>query len=171
MEKFCKKYSFYFKFAIVLLTILTLRITGIFKVNIVVGSSMQPNYYQGDLVVSSCLFPYDYGDVVVASANYGEDNKIIIKRIIAKPGDIIKQKDQAIYLNNEILIENYETMPDDAYVYDWEFMCDDGEYFLVGDNRPISWDSRSIGPIREISGKQILYIPTGKLFNAIFRVD
>lgn len=134
------------------------------------GSSMEPNYYQGDIAISTNLLEYDYGDVVTAEGDYGSGYKPIIKRVIGLPGDTIERKEGIIYLNNAILDEDYETVYDNIQVCDWSYMCNDNEYFLMGDNRPYSDDSRHIGPISKINGKIIVHIPTGKLLHNILKM-
>lgn len=164
MGEFYKKHKWDINFLIVLALMLTLKWTGIFRIAYVLGESMEPNYYQGDIVISSTLLDYDYGDVVNAYADYGDGKKSVIKRVIAIPGDTIEQKENKIYLNGEVLQEDYETIYDDNRNR-WKWICDEDEYFLMGDNRPNSGDSRHIGPIKEMMGEIFVHIPTGKIFH------
>lgn len=84
------------------------------------------------------------GDIVVANSTYL--NEQIIKRVIACPGDSIEIKNNVVFVNDVALNENYikEDMqtPDIA-----KFTLASNEYFVMGDNRNNSYDSRHIGCI------------------------
>lgn len=143
--------------------ILIAVIIGVFLVvfvvqrNEVIGSSMEPNLYENDqLLVQKITKLYDsgikYGDIITINAaglpgHYGDNN--IIKRVIGLPGDLVEIKDGQIYRNNEKLKEEYLTgvktdtrNPDYSVVY-----LDENQFYLLGDNRNVSLDSRTFGPV------------------------
>lgn len=122
---------------------------------VVSGESMEPNYYNGDrffMVREWIDDDYDYGDVVCVKI----DDKVLIKRIIGKPGDLIELIDGDVYRNGEKIDES-------AYVDDSvetertgissKFIVGMDQYFVLGDNRSVSFDSRMIGPVNTVMGK------------------
>lgn len=124
------------------------------------GLSMEPNLHTSDYVltdkVSYRLGTPQRGDVVVfhappaahCPAGTGCD---YIKRVIGLPGEIVEVKDNGIYVNGSKLSEPYipettKTMAN-AFTADRAVTLGPDEYFVVGDNRENSSDSRSWGPI------------------------
>lgn len=108
------------------------------------GPSMDPTYTNGQPVLvrkfglPECL---DYGDVIVIHKdNLGRD---IIKRIVALPGDTVRISDGILYVNN-IPEENAAQLPlmKDAGKAATPILLGAGEYFVLGDNRNQSIDSR-----------------------------
>ena len=93
-------------------------------------------------------------DIVVIKRN----KEYLIKRVIGLPGDMIEYKDNKLYVNNEIVKEDFLHKQTDDYKL--EKVIPDNYYFVVGDNRPNSLDSRVIGLIKrdEILGKTNLVI-------------
>ena len=122
------------------------------------GPSMQPTYYDNDLVIFSRIVHPDYGDVVIV---YSDTlNEYVIKRVIGLPGDSIEIMDGFTYRNDLIIYEDY-------IIQDYEdnmikTVVPDGRVFLMGDNRPVSLDSRSdmiaTFPIENIAGI-VLFAP------------
>lgn len=122
---------------------------------IVDGSSMQPTLTDGQMVVVNKLAyrlgAVAHGDVVVfetgkAALNQTEE-RVLIKRIIALPGDTIAIIDGKVLLNDEELIEEYT---DCLAAEDLApLVIGAGQAFVLGDNRQPrgSWDSRDYGPI------------------------
>lgn len=117
------------------------------------GSSMSPTLDDGQIVVTVKSQQYHRGDLV--AFYYG--NKLLIKRVIAEPGDqLIIDKDGCVFIDGKYLEEPYVKEPalgDCDQVF--PLQMNEEHWFLMGDNRSISLDSRSssIGPV---SGEQIV---------------
>ena len=129
------------------------------KVN---GSSMEPNLKDGDIMILNEIGYYLNGvkrfDIVVVNT----DGKKIIKRVIGLPGEQIEYRDNKLYVNGEEVEENFkhgETKDFSLSDINLETIPSD-YYFVVGDNRGNSKDSRIIGAIHKskIVGKTNLII-------------
>ncbi len=96
-----------------------------------------------------------------------EVNTRLVKRVIGLPGDEINIRDGKVFLNGKELAEDYAqqpTYPKDSIQY--PFTVPDGQYFVIGDNRGMSYDSRDLGCIKreQIEGRVwIRFWPLGKL--------
>lgn len=114
----------------------------------VVGDSMIPTYEDGDtLWVCKVLTP-SRGDRVVVEAD--SLNKDIIKRVIALPGETIQIIEGRVYINDEYYPEEYINNHELNYssgLASEPITLGENEYFVMGDNRVISRDSREIGPV------------------------
>ncbi len=118
---------------------------------IVNGASMEPNFYDGDyLLVDEISYRFENpqrGDVIVLRAP--QDKSIYyIKRIIGLPGEDILVDGNVVKINGKVLEENY--LPS-GIMNDWtghvEYKLNDQQYFVMGDNRLNSYDSRYWGPL------------------------
>jgi signal peptidase I len=126
----------------------------------VVGPSMDKTLGDGDITVVSkihyLIFKIKRGDII--SFKY-DDTKYLIKRIIGLPGDKIEYKEGQLYVNDELSEESYiYDNPDKTNVLTKDFgIVPDDYYFVLGDNRDDSLDSRFIGnvPKEDIIGKII----------------
>lgn len=118
---------------------------------IVNGQSMQPFLYSGDVVLVNQLAygikKPDRMDVVVFLR---EDQKANVKRVIAIPGDTVQIRDGVVYVNQEAL-EGELGIASLAGLAEHPIELEEGEYFLLGDNRESSEDSRfaNIGNVKE----------------------
>jgi signal peptidase I len=129
--------------------------------NDVYGYSMQPTLNDGDAVfvemISKYTNSYKRGEIVTVNATgmegYSKQEKLI-KRIIGRPGDTISIKDGLVYLNGALLDEPYLAEGTKTFVsadgtakgYDNVVLGPD-QYYIMGDNRGASLDSRVIGPV------------------------
>lgn len=136
------------------------------------GSSMYPTLEEGDhLIVDKITYQFSNPqrfDIVVFPFQYQEDT-YYIKRIIGLPGETVQIAGGAIYINGEVLKENYgqEAIEKGGLASDPITLGED-EYFVLGDNRNNSSDSRepSVGNIEKgsILGKAWIRIwPLSKL--------
>lgn len=104
----------------------------------------------------------DHGDIIVFSNNMTRGNDYI-KRVIGVPGDTVKLQGKQVYVNGELLTEDYayfdpaSPVPEGYYL---EVTLDDDEYFVMGDNRCHSTDSRSIGVVHrdDIKCKMLFFL-------------
>lgn len=135
----------------------------------VLGSSMEPNFYTGERVLverlSKVFGTYKRGDVVVLHPP-GDDNRDYIKRIVGIPGDVVKIWDCKVYIKTSegsfIYEENYLsegecTNGGEKIKEGRSFIIEKDYYFVLGDNRDKSMDSRSFGLVekKRIIGKAI----------------
>ena len=116
------------------------------------GDSMYNTLNDNDIVLLSKLSSIDRFDIIVLKEN--DNNATIIKRVIGMPGDKVKIRNSKIYINNKIIEDEYAY--GETSDYD-EITLGDDEYFVLGDNRLISKDSRYFGAIKksDIKGKTV----------------
>lgn len=112
----------------------------------VVGESMYPTYENGDKVYVNMLDAPERGDIMVVD----EGDKYVIKRCVGMPGDKIQIIDGIVYIDDKAYDEPY--LKDIGADYDpgiaeEAIILSENEYFMLGDNRLISRDSRQVGII------------------------
>lgn len=144
MKKFVKEYLPY---VLILLAIILLRIYVVTPVT-VDGNSMNDTLYPNDLMLLFKVGNIERYDIIVAN----HDNKKLIKRVIGMPNDKIKCVSGILYINNEEDTSGYGYGENIDFP---EYTLKDDEYFLIGDNRSDSFDSRYFGPVKkeDIVGK------------------
>ena len=159
--KFIKESIPYLAIILVVILIRTFLITPI----IVQGTSMVPTFSGGEvMMLKKYDTSYERFDIVVINKNVEGDN--LIKRVIGLPGETIRYKNNTLYINNEVV--------EDTYAYGntgnfQEVVLGDDEYFVMGDNREVSLDSRILGVIKknEIDGTAgLILFPFNKFGNA-----
>ena len=139
------------------------------------GASMYPTLHNGDRMVLSKVGNIHRFDVVILKAP--DENVEYIKRVIGMPGDTIEMKSGVLYINGKKVEQpfiNTEALAKQTVFMDdftlesltGESKVPEGKYFVLGDNRGVSKDSRMIGFIDRsaIEGKAVFTIwPFGRI--------
>ena len=114
------------------------------------GDSMKNTLKNGDILLLYKLSSIDRFDIIILDEE--KDNEKIIKRVIGLPGETVAIKKGKIYINDKVIDDEYAYGETSDYN---KVTLRDDEYFILGDNRLISKDSRYFGPIKdnEIKGK------------------
>ncbi len=138
------------------------------------GASMEPSFFNGEYILTNKVL-YKLreprrGDVIIFKSPSNPEIDYI-KRIIGLPGDTVSLKDNTIHVNGVAVDEPYlrpaTAIFGGSYLAEnEEVIVPEGEYFVLGDNRPHSADSREFGPVplEDFIGKAFLrYWPSSKL--------
>lgn len=155
----------------------------LFQPNQVKGSSMYPTFKDGEYIltdkISYRLGLPKRGDVVVFKSPKNSDVDFI-KRIVGLPGETVRISGGKVFINNGRLDESFYLDPSiytgpESYLSENQTVTvPDGYYFVLGDNRPHSSDSRDFGPVTtdEFVGKVFFrYFPVdrfGKIDNPTY---
>lgn len=150
---------------LLLFIILLFVFHNIIGFSFVKGGSMEPTLLEGDIVLYTRINPqYHRGDVVSVRIPSGE---YYVKRIIAMEGDVVDLRNGNVYLNGEPLSEPYlhgALTSEKEGMVKYPYTLEEGQIFVVGDNRAESMDSRSFGAIglRQVRGR--IWFRAGKFF-------
>ena len=146
----------------------------------VTGDSMVSTLHSGDVIFTQKLATYfhafDRGDIVILDGEGMEGyyhSEYLIKRIVGLPGETVKIEDGKVYIKPKdsndffVLEEPYLDEGITTYVMDSgiekgydNITLGEDEYFCLGDNRPVSNDSRLLGPFKysRLKGKALIRI-------------
>ncbi len=152
----------YLPYLIIVILVIILRtfIATPIRVN---GPSMESTLKSGETMVLNKLGMKLKGikrwDIVVAKI----DDTYLIKRVVALPNESVMYEDEKLYINGKVIEDNYSKTLTENFD---EVVLNKDEYFLMGDNRYISQDSRTVGAIKKskIIGKtNIILFPFKRL--------
>lgn len=162
MGKFARSFFDSIQVIVIALAVVVLVYLFVASFNIVDGCSMYPNFEPQDLIISEKITTtwgqLQRGDVIVFQSTTGKD---FIKRVIGLSGDKVKVFDGKMYINGIAINEDY--LSDDNKVISPGTFLQEGDeitvpadqFFVMGDNRKNSLDSRNIGTVEKskIKGK------------------
>ena len=142
--------------------------------SLVDGHSMEPTFYGNDRLVVSrvhyLLGKPERGDIVVFNSlvpHEVERGVMLIKRLVGLPGETVELRDQRVYIDGELLDEPYiKEACRIARCIDESWTLGEDQYFVMGDNRNNSRDSRRFDavPLQKIVGQVIFrYFPPNSI--------
>lgn len=151
---------------VVILAIMVMIYLFVMSPQEISGASMEPNFHNGEYILTNKIeYKFHYpkrGDVVIFKSPSNKERDYI-KRIIGLPGDVVALRNNTIYVNGIILEEPY--LAPNIVIFGGSYLRENQEitvppdkYFVLGDNRPHSSDSREFGPVtkEDFIGKAIL---------------
>ena len=161
--------TIFYCFAAVLLAFVLVFLVGM-KIS-VIGVSMEPALYNGQEIFINRfiykLFQPGRGDIVAFLPNGNQNSHYYLKRVVGLPGERIQIIGGYVYIDGELLDEGdtYDKISDPG-IAENEVILGSDEYFVLGDNRNSSEDSRSgnIGPVKKetIAGKAWFHLSSEK---------
>jgi signal peptidase I len=132
-----------------------------FSSAVVDGDSMAPTLSSGDyLLITHGAAGLKRGDIIVAKVVEREGTVELVKRVIALPGDTVEIKHDVAYVNGAREPDRGQFVLPRYSVSLGPYKVPSGTVYVLGDNRPISEDSRYIGPVPEsgIKGRAIFVV-------------
>lgn len=139
------------------------------------GSSMIPTFQQNDQIIVNTIFDVERFDLVVF---YDSSNRTLVKRVVGLPGEKIRYENDQLYINDEEIEEKFldnDLVNNAGGIWTSDFTLEEltgtqviseGEYFVLGDNRRSSNDSRYFGsiPVDSIIGEtSFIYYPFDRM--------
>ena len=161
--------TIFYCFAAVLLAFVLVFLVGM-KIS-VIGVSMEPALYNGQEIFINRfiykLFQPGRGDIIAFLPNGNQNSHYYLKRVVGLPGERIQIIGGYVYIDGELLDEGdtYDKISDPG-IAENEVILGSDEYFVLGDNRNSSEDSRSgnIGPVKKetLAGKAWFHLSSEK---------
>lgn len=113
------------------------------------GANLDDDENNGETLFLNKMAKIKRGDLVVFVPDKGTfAGRTLVKRVIAIGGDHVQIKDNAVYLNGQLLVEDYTNDQEPAiYDQDLDFYVEEGNVFCMGDNRNHSSDCRVFGQV------------------------
>lgn len=154
MKKTLKTILPYFIILVVVVVIRTFIATPV----LVDGPSMEGTLYDNDVMILNKLADIDRNDIVVVNI----DNDLLIKRIVGMPGELVEIYGDKLYINGVVNEDVYWDQTEDSAA----LQLADDEYYVLGDNRFISKDSRIFGAVKEdqiLGESKIIVFPFSRI--------
>ena len=154
MKKTLKTILPYFIILVVVVVIRTFIATPV----LVDGPSMEGTLYDNDVMILNKLADIDRNDIVVVDI----DNDLLIKRIVGMPGELVEIYGDKLYINGVVNEDVYWDQTEDSVA----LQLADNEYYVLGDNRFISKDSRIFGAVKEdqiLGESKIIVFPFSRI--------
>ena len=113
------------------------------------GANLDDDENNGETLFLNKMAKIKRGDIVVFVPDKGTfAGRTLVKRVIAIGGDHVQIQDNAVYLNGQLLVEDYTNAQEPAiYDQDLDFYVEEGNVFCMGDNRNHSSDCRVFGQV------------------------
>ena len=140
---------------IVAVVIVVLLLTFVFRLINIKGTSMESTLLNGDkVIITNFMYEPKVGDIVVIPEDNEYHDEPIIKRIIALEGQevYIDNETGSVYVDGVLLEESYissDTILNSATTVENPMKVGEGEVYVLGDNRTVSYDSRAFGCVKE----------------------
>lgn len=132
-------------FSLVVALIIFLRVFVCF-IAVVKGDSMLPEFKDGQLLlINKCYSSLERGDVII----FKHDGSFLIKRVIGLPGETVQIIDNDIYVNDEKINDFVSVNMNDIGLASDPVCLENDQFFVLGDNRNNSMDSRIFGAITQ----------------------
>jgi signal peptidase I len=126
-------------------------------INVVDGNSMEPTMHNNQIIFAD-MSSVKRGDIItsylpdsVVSAQPERKGMLLIKRVVGMPGETVEITRDGIRIDGQLLEEDYIPAESKSFTYKdrgyTNVKLGINEYYIVGDNREVSYDSRSFGPV------------------------
>ncbi len=157
MDEIIEFFKDIFKYLIIIAIIILIRIF-VLTTTEVIGPSMEPNLYDGNILlvdqITSRFNDYERFDIIV----FEHSPSYLVKRVIGLPGETIEYRDNKLYANNKEIKLDFDIIGVTENFGPIDIPNE--KYYLLGDNRIDSVDSRDFGPVKreKIIGKPFFSI-------------